>query len=170
MLDARPVSRNAAAAAASFVFGPKAGVAMLTFVCATLGVGCSGISAPGIEVSGVALRERTAQGTVLEFTLLADNPNGEALPLQDVTYSVSQNNVVLFSGTRSAEAVLRRFGQQEFTLPAAIPTSLLAAEAQGAFTISGSVIYIAPGALSETLFDQQLIRPSADFSGTATLK
>jgi len=152
----------------------RANIAVFAQVAAfsLLMTGCSGTQAPTLAVTSATVRERTALGVVLDFVVVADNPNGDALPLQDVTYTVTRNGETVFTGTRSAEAVLRRYGQQEFTLPVSIALSKLPAggEAGGEYQISGSVIYVAPGALSQTLFDQELVTPSADFSGTVRVE
>lgn len=131
--------------------------------------GCSGTQSPTLSVAGASIKERTDAAAVIDFIVEADNPNGEALPLQDVTYTVSRGGKQVFSGTRSAEAVIRRFGRQQFILPA----SFLVApgeEVAGEYEISGTLMYQAPGALSETLFDQALVKPEASFSGKATAK
>ena len=131
--------------------------------------GCSGAQSPRLTVTGASIKERTDTAAVIAFTIDAENPNGDALPLQDVTYTVRRGGKEVFSGTRSAEAVIRRFGRQEFQLPA----SFLAAAGEdvaGEYEISGTVLYFAPGALSETLFDQSIVKPDVSFSGRATAK
>lgn len=130
-------------------------------------VGCSGTQAPSFSVLGGSVKERGPEATVVEFIIDADNANPDALPLQEVEYTVSRNGVVVFSGKRSAEAIIRRYGKQQFLLPAAFAS---AESPEGEYRISGTVTYIAPGALAETLFDQDIVRPSAEFSGTATVR
>jgi len=145
-------------------------IGLIACIAAML-TGCSGTQAPTFKVLEATIKDRTPQGAVLLFVLEADNPNGDALPLRDVSYTVSLNGKQIFSGTRSAEVVLRRFGRQQFTLPAAYALAADQLAPDGAaYAISGSLVYIAPGALAETLFDQEIIRPSADFSGEGTLK
>lgn len=129
--------------------------------------GCSGTQAPSLSVLGGSVKERGPAATVVEFIIDADNANPDALPLQEVEYTVSRDGVVVFSGKRSAEAIIRRYGKQQFVLPAAFTSEQ---SPEGEYRISGTVTYIAPGALAETLFDQEIVRPSVDFSGTATIR
>jgi hypothetical protein len=131
-------------------------------------VGCSGTQSPALSVAGAQLKEHTDSAAVIEFAINAENPNDEPLPLQDVEYSVSRDGKEIFSGTRSAEAVVKRFGQQQFLLPAAFATNQ--PDVSGEYTISGTLWYVAPGALSETLFDQAIVRPTVSFSGKAAVK
>ena len=129
--------------------------------------GCSGTLAPSLSVLGGSVKERGPNATVVEFIIDADNANPDALPLQEVEYTVSRDGVVVFSGKRSAEAIIRRYGRQQFVLPAAFTSEQ---SPEGEYRISGTATYIAPGALAETLFDQAIVRPSVDFSGTATVR
>lgn len=129
--------------------------------------GCSGTQAPSLSVLGGSVKERGPAATVVEFIIDADNANPDALPLQEVEYTVSRDGVVVFSGKRSAEAIIRRYGKQQFVLPAAFTSEQ---SPEGEYRISGTATYIAPGALAETLFDQAIVRPSVDFSGTATVR
>jgi len=131
--------------------------------------GCSGTQSPKLSVLGGSVKQRTEHAAVIDFMIDADNPNSEALPLQDVTYTVTKNGQTLFSGTRSAEAIIRRYGRQQFLLPASFELPA-GATLEGEYEVSGSLVYIAPGALAETLFDQQLVKPSVSFEGRATVK
>lgn len=131
--------------------------------------GCSSAAAPTFKVLGANVREKTDQSFVLEFLIEADNSNPEPLPLRDVTYSVQVEGLDTFTGTRYPEVILRRYGRQEFLLPASFelkPGQSL--PQQPTYNISGTIIYLAPGAFSQTLFEQSLIKPTSDFSGTGT--
>ncbi|MBS0197235.1 MAG: LEA type 2 family protein [Planctomycetes bacterium] len=143
--------------------------AICLVLCAGALVGCSSTQAPTFAVTSATMKDRSPDGVVLEFTLDADNPNNEALPLQDVTYDVSLDGKQVFHGVRSAEATLRRYGRQQLTLPACVA----AADAAGPlakYRISGEVVYVVPGAIAQTLFDQEVFRPTANFSGEGTVE
>jgi hypothetical protein len=131
--------------------------------------GCTSTRPPKLTVTSAALTERTADGMVLTFTVEADNMNPDPLPLRDVTYQVTLDGHSVFGGVRSAEATVRRFGTQSFTLPAAVPLSGPAPEGTVPYTIQGSIKYLVPGALAETLFDIHVIRPSTDFAGAGVV-
>jgi hypothetical protein len=117
-------------------------------------------------VQSADVTERTDDGIVVTFTMLADNPNSVPLPLRDASYSVTLNGKPVFSGIRSAQATVRRFGTQTFTLPAAVPMAKDAAGGMQPYVLHGSVKYLVAGALAETLFDIHVRRPSTDFRGS----
>jgi hypothetical protein len=139
-------------------------VTVPTLVALLLG-GCSGTQAPGLSVVSGSVREKNEKGAVLELIVEADNPNGDALPLEDVEYTVTRDGEVVFTGTRSAEVVLRRYGRQRFVLPASLAFTDGTSNLAGTYSITGSVVYQAPGAIQKTMFDEEIVRPSASFSG-----
>jgi hypothetical protein len=129
-------------------------------------VGCSGQPAPRLSVIDASMTERSDSGMVVTFTVQADNATGHEVPLRDVEYEVLFHGRPVFRGTRSAQATVRRYGTQDFTLPIAIPAggneSLTGAVP---YTLKGKVTYLVPGALAEALFDMDVVRPSTDFEG-----
>jgi hypothetical protein len=140
---------------------------LLVLLCVAL-AGCS-TQPPRISVQSAALTDRTDAGMVVNFTMLADNPNSEALPLRDASYTVWLGDKPVFSGVRSAQATVARFGTQTFTLPAAVPAAQAPFAGNQSFRIAGKVKYLVPGALAETLFDVHVVRPSTDFRGSGVV-
>lgn len=135
-------------------------------IAAVLAGGCSSYEAPNLKVVDARVSERSAEGVVLMFTLDAENPNEEGLPLRTVDYRVSLEGREVFQGTRSAEATLRRYGTQQIRLPAVVAlsepaTSLSAAD----YRIEGTLRYITPGEIAEILFDAGVRQPGVAFSG-----
>lgn len=120
---------------------------------------------PSFEVVGARLAERTPEGIVLEFDLDATNTNGVELPLRQARYTLSLDGRTVFTGTRSPEATLRRFGTQRLTLPASIPLAD-APETTGMheYRLDATVSYLTPGVLADLLFDSRVYRPSVSFS------
>jgi len=135
---------------------------------ATLGAGCAGTSAPRLEHAAASVTERTAEGVALSFSIDAYNDNDIALPLRDVTYTVSLDGREVFRGTRSAEATLRRKGVQQLKLPAVIALEPGEVSPGGVqeFELRGTVTYVTPGKLAEVLFDTGVRVPSAAFTTT----
>lgn len=133
--------------------------------------GCSGLREPTFKVSGVGVTEESAEATVLTFRVTGENTNGEALPLREVRYSLSLDGRRVFSGQRSAEATLQRFGTQTIDLPATVLASnggdALSGEVP--YTLSGEVVYEVPGTIAEVLFDAQIRRPTARFAQSGRL-
>jgi hypothetical protein len=136
---------------------------LLTLLC--LLAGCS-TQPPRISVQSAALTERTDAGMVVNLTMLADNPNSDALPLRDVTYTVWLADKPVFAGVRSAQATVARYGTQTFALLAAFPLDAAPAGGTQPFRVSGTLRYLVPGALAETLFDVHVLRPSTEFRGS----
>ena len=160
---------GAPARAGAITLGAMVIRALLFSLVLCLLSGCSSTQAPGLVVQSAELTERTDAGMVITFTIVADNANDEALPLRDATYTVSLDGKQVFSGTRSAQATVRRFGTQTFTLPAAVPLDGPPPTGIEPFQISGRLKYLVPGALAETLFDIHVRRPSTYFHGTGTV-
>ncbi len=133
-------------------------------------VGCSSVQTPTIQVVDARVVEQTPEGVTLEFTLEGNNPNSASLPLREVSYALEVDGRRVFSGRRSAEATLRRLGDQRFLLPAVVPSSDATGSLEGSeYRLAGTAVYLAPGAIAEILFDSGLSRPTVSFAGTGTL-
>lgn len=135
--------------------------------CGLFVVGCESYSAPALSVAKAEPTERTQDGAAMLFTLDARNDNDDPLPLREVEYRVDLNGREVFHGSRSAEATLRRLGIQQLSLPASVPiTPDTAGVVNGPvrYRLSGSMYYITPGRLAETLFDSGVHKPSVSFA------
>jgi len=126
------------------------------------GASCSSYKDPSLRVTGVDVRERSADAVVVEFTVEAENPNEEPLPLKEFLYSVSVDGKHVFDGFRSPEATLRRFGTQHLKIPAVIPA---AAARDGTVwcRMNATLAYTTPGDLAKVLFDADVRRPEVGF-------
>lgn len=145
---------------------------------AALIAGCSSYEKPTLAVSSARISQESTEGYVIDFTLDASNPNEFEVPLERVRYTLRLGNDRVFTGTRSAEATVRRLGTQQITLPAAIDLSKFDMPTGDVpYELSGSVVYVTPGEIAELLFDAGVRRPKAGFrhrgvldfeSGTST--
>jgi len=144
------------------------GLSRIFLQLCVLSAGCS-TQPPHLSLQSAALTERTDAGMVVSFTMLADNPNGDALRLRDASYTVWLADKPVFSGVRSAQATVARYGTQTFTLPAAFPLAAAPSAGTQPVRVSGTLKYLVPGALAETLFDVHVMRPSTDFRGTGVV-
>jgi hypothetical protein len=151
----------------------KAGILLPTCVALAAGAlgGCSAYKDPTLSVAAVRVAETTPTGVVLEFTLDATNPNEEPLPLREFNYALALDGRPVFTGFRSPEATLRRFGTQRLTLPVAISLAEGQAAPTGTFryALRGELGYTTPGEIAEILFDSGLRRPTVPFNATGTL-
>ncbi len=126
--------------------------------------GCTTYREPVLSVASARATERTPDGTAVAFTIDAQNTNDEPLPLREVEYRLDIDGRQVFSGTRSAEATLRRRGTQQFQLPASIQgQGQDAPVGPSRYVLSGVLYYITPGQLAETLFDAGVRKPSVSF-------
>lgn len=132
------------------------------------GGGCESLSSPKLAVANAAPTERTDEGAAMVFAIDARNDNDVALPLRTVEYSVDLDGRRVFTGTRSAEATLRRRGSQQFVLPAVVnltdPANAGIADGVRRYTLTGQVYYVTPGQLAEVLFDAGVRTPSESFN------
>lgn len=144
---------------------------VLAFLLLLLPLAACSAPSPTLRVDRVGITERTPSGIVLSISLRAENPGKDPLPLRDIRYHVNVNGRRVFEGVRSAQATVRSFGAEEITVPAVIPLSGHEPAPVGVQPVSvgGRVLYLAPGTLAETLFEAELLRPSASFSGETTV-
>lgn len=133
--------------------------------------GCTSYSSPELSLNRAEATERTDDGVAMRFVIDAKNDNTDTLPLRSVEYRLEMDGQQVFTGTRSAEATLRRKGVQQVVLPAVMSTQSAGGgggKAQPAsgprrFRLSGTMYYITPGQLAEVLFDAGVRTPSVSF-------
>ena len=103
--------------------------------------------------------------------LEADNPNGVSLPLKNVTYTMALDGENVFTGTRSAEATIRRYGRQQISIPAVVALAPgQSVPPVSHYTLNGQVVYEVTGAITQTLFDIESLEPTVSFSGEGTVE
>ncbi len=171
MIHARTALSNRVPTTRFFTFAVLAALAL---------GGCSSYGPPTLKVAEAGVGERSAQGTVLNFTLDAENPNAVELPLREVRYTLDLNGERVFEGFRSPEATIRRFAVQRVTLPAAISAAdaarlglALGLGSSGGpvrYRLAGTLTYITPGEIEEILFDNEIRRPTVGFEDEGTLR
>lgn len=138
--------------------------------CAALALGaCSSVVPPRFEAVSVSPAEHSEDGLVLRFTVEATNDNDEPMPLQSASYTLTVEGHPVFTGTRSPEATIRRFGTQRFELPAVIPYDTRLPAGRAPYRITGTVSYLEPGRLAEVLFDNEVRVPSAPLAIGGTI-
>lgn len=138
---------------------------ILTALCVPL-AGCWSTPAPTISVVSMTPGDSTPDGSLLILELQAQSTAEDQLPLTEVRYTVSLDGKQVFSGFRSPQATLRRFGSQRLVLPAVVPVG---AAIGGAYEVEGTLTYVEPGTIAGVLLDFGVRTPSVDFSGTGVL-
>ncbi len=132
---------------------------------------CSTAKDPAITVTGGRVGEESAEGVRAIFSLEGRNDNEIELPLLRAEYTLEIDGRRVFDGDRAPEATLRRLGTQGFTLPTVVPIAPGKPRPTGVhpYRLSGSIEYVAPGAIAEALFDLGVRRPRVGFSGTGEI-
>lgn len=138
--------------------------------CAAAPWACSSYSDPALRVTGVTVRERTADAAVLDIELEAENRNEVPLPLKELEYTVRLNGREVFRGFRSPEATLRRFGTQSLRVPAVVRAAAMPEGGAAECRVDGSLAYTTPGELAQVLFESDVQRPTVGFSDSRSLE
>ncbi len=127
--------------------------------------GCASTSPPAVRAQGAYLAESGPEGSSVVVTLLADNPNPDALPLRLVRYRVSVDGGKAFEAEQVAEATLRAMGTQEFVVRVPVPGD----PQPKAYTISGEVEYLPASIIRQTIIESGLAPPTAAFSASGEI-
>ncbi len=132
---------------------------------------CSAYQPPTFEAVGVREVERSNEHAVLTFSVQATNPNREPMELGPATYTLSIDGADVFTGVRSPQSTLHTYSSHVFQLPAVIPAEISDAIGEVDYRLRGIVVYKNPGALSDVLFDSEVIVPEAtlNLSGSIDL-
>lgn len=132
---------------------------------AASGTGCSkGIQAPTIVSTGMQITDVTDIGIALDFVLELQNPNDKTLELEEILYTLDVNGEAVYIGRHSAKAALPVSGYRMLRVPAVVPTAMRPDRTQPVdVVLHGVVVYLAPGEISEILFDTGVRRPKVAF-------
>ncbi len=142
-------------------------ILILTLAATALLGGCSLYSDPSINVTGIALTQRTDEAIALDVSLEMSNSNNVPLELLDFHYAFSVDGRRVFQGRRSAEATLGASGDHTVIIPVVVRYDQVDWQQfppdQFDYSLSGHVQYITPGELAELLLDLGVRRPRAGF-------
>ncbi|MFO0862024.1 MAG: hypothetical protein U0570_15890 [Phycisphaerales bacterium] len=131
---------------------------------------CSGVSAPKLTVVDVHQDEQEPTGRRLIVQVQVENLSNEQLPLRNANYVFRLDGKEIFTGLRSPESTLRKWGVQTLNFPVAIPDDRWpGAGTPLKYDVTGSVVYLPPGKFNEILYDYGLLRPTASFRGTGEI-
>ncbi|MHC5003485.1 MAG: hypothetical protein ACYTJ0_10210 [Planctomycetota bacterium] len=135
--------------------------------------GCRSADDPSVRVVGASMVEQTDEAVRLAIDLELSNPSGEPVKMLEFNYTVGAAGRTAFSGRRAALVAVDRFGSRIVTVPAIVPFERVG-WADGPpesfdFSVSGSLLYLLPGALNRTLMEIGLRRPRVSFQGRGTV-
>lgn len=130
-----------------------------------------------MTLTGASLGETSDAAATINLALRLQNPNNDPLELLEFDYRVDVDGKRVYSGKRAAQMTLARLATRDVVLPAVVPFDVVgggwgagAAPPSANVRVQGTLRYIAPGAIEQTLFDTGVRRPSASFSGEQPLQ
>lgn len=131
--------------------------------------GCKGTQHPTVSVVSARMNQTTEVAATVEVWLHLENPNPEPLELLEFDYSVDVDGRFVFQGKHSAQMTLAQNSTRDVEIPAVIPfekTNWSGTVPEGAMIrVQGTLRYILPGAIAQTLFDTGVRRPRVSFKG-----
>lgn len=134
--------------------------------------GCKGTQSPSVTVVSAQLGQSTEYAATVNLWLHLENPNDEPLELLEFDYDVDVDGKQVYQGKRSAQMTLAQLSTRDVQIPAVIPFDKIALPGGGGAMLEGSEVrvkgtlrYVLPGALAQTLFDTGARRPRVSFRG-----
>ncbi|MHC4809493.1 MAG: hypothetical protein ACYTEV_03915 [Planctomycetota bacterium] len=134
--------------------------------------GCGFLQPPSVTIEGARVVDRSAEAVRFDVTARLRNPNREdSLELRTIRYRVAMDGLAPYPGQRAAQATLAPGGEVVLELPVVVPAAELdPASGSIVWRLEGSLLYIAPGALAETLLDTGVRRPRVGLDGSGTVR
>lgn len=126
--------------------------------------GCGIHTHPAISVAELKLAERTGEYAVITLVLEAENVESDPMPFGNAKYVFRINGSEAYRGEWHAQATAPIDGVVRFELPVVIDAALVPDGASAEYSVSGSIVYVPPGALGEALFNAKFRKGHARFS------
>ena len=141
-------------------------ILLLTCVAA---FGCSTTRAPISRFQTARVTASTPEAISLDVEFKLRNDNDEPLKLITYTYTVSIDGDAVYHGLAEAEQTIPSGSTVTSTIPAVIPRTYLQGRELIVWHLSGSLDYVAHGALAQTLVDAQLWQPSTPIAASDSM-
>ncbi|MBX3365092.1 MAG: LEA type 2 family protein [Phycisphaeraceae bacterium] len=125
---------------------------------------CTVTKPPQVSVLRAEFADRTDDGEIIRFDLVATNASADAIPLRAIRYELILDGKRVFGGTREAEATVRRFGAQIVTIPVAISyRDGQPPRGDVPYELRGTVRYLPHSPLLRVFYDAGLPMPTTSF-------
>lgn len=136
--------------------------------------GCSSTKNPSVSLASAGMGETSEQAATLRLWLHLENPNDTPLELMEFDYHVEVDGQRVYEGMRAAEMTLAQLSTRDVEIPAVVPFDKVnwpggVAPPGTRVQVNGTLRYILPGAIAQTLFDTGVRRPRVSFRGEQTL-
>jgi hypothetical protein len=144
--------------------------ALLAATAMSLLAGCSIYQNPEVRVGEASLTERSSEAIRIDIPVELSNPNQEPLDLLRFTYRFAVDGRTVFQGMRAGQATLSARGERRLVLPAIVRFDAVDWDAGSmpeslGWSVSGSLLYLTPGEIAETLLDLGVRKPTTGFRG-----
>ncbi len=123
-------------------------------------IGC-GVRKPMVQYRNATIVQSTPEAFSLEVAFEIFNTNDEPLKLLMYDYSVSANGSTVYTGLSSAEQTVPRWSSVVNSIPVVVRKETIRGRDQIAWSLQGTLGYIPPKALAETMRDTGIWKPNA---------
>lgn len=131
-------------------------------------LGC-GVRAPIAKFKGASISESTPAAIAMQIEFEISNTNDEPIQLKMYTYRVSAGGRTIYSGEASAEQTIPRWATIQSSIPFVIRRDSLQSTDQIIWQLSGTLSYIPPNAIAETLLNTGIFKPTTSIRATGVL-
>ena len=140
------------------------------FLIVTLALQACGVRAPIVNFTGATISESTPEAIALAAEFEISNTNDEPLRLEYYNYTVTAGGRTVYHGTAAAELTVPRWAFISSTIPIVIRREDIHTQEAISWNLSGSVSYIPPTALAETLLRTGIWKPTTSIRANGTLE
>jgi hypothetical protein len=109
---------------------------------------------------GATVTESTPDAIALQADFEISNTNDEPLELKMYEYTVFAGGRTLYSGVASAQQTVPRWATVHSSIPIVIRRDAIPYDGRVSWQLSGTLGYIPPTALAETLLKSGFMKPS----------
>ena len=135
-------------------------VHLLLLLCASCGLQACSVREPIAQFETASIVQSTPEAIALSAEFEISNTNDEPLKLERYTYTVYSKGKEVYQAERAAELTVPRWTSMKSSIPIVIRREDLGVSEQAAWNLQGSITYIPPTALAETLLQTGLWTPT----------
>ncbi len=132
------------------------------FVCSLT---ACGVRAPVSQFTKSKIMRSTPEAVVIEAEFEISNTNDEPLQLKNFNYTVTSGSQLLYKGLAAAQQTVPRWSSIQCRIPIVIRRNDFASNSPVAWKLIGTLAYIPPTALSQTLLKSGWWKPTMRVQG-----
>lgn len=138
----------------------------IVILCSAMGCG---VRAPLTQFIGSSVTQSTPEAVALNANFEISNTNDEPLKLKFYDYTVMADGRTVYKGRASAEQTVPRWATVQGSIPIVIRREYLPAIDRVDWKLSGSLSYIPPTAIAETLLKSGFWEPTTSVHASDAL-